>query len=77
MGRHSKYSNDEERRESNLIYQRDYHRVYQKYYGSQLWRCDDCKVDVRYDYKRKHLNTKKHLKEVLTPMCNDLNIELH
>ena len=53
MGRPRKYITDEERYKLS----NEYHNTY----GKQLWKCESCNVNLTYNSKTKHLNSKKHL----------------
>ena len=57
MGRHLKYSKDEDREKANLEYQNEYQKAYQK----KPWKCDDCNIELFYGSRIKHLKSKKHL----------------
>ena len=64
MGRPRKYITDEERYKLS----NEYHNTY----GKQPWKCESCNVNLTYNSKAKHLNSKKHLGIDYNPWTCDI-----
>ena len=70
MGRHPKYSSDEEKYKASLEYQNNY--------GKRPWKCESCNVVINYGCKSLHKQSKKHLEDKYIPWkCKSCNTEIH